>query len=472
MSRYRELALTLQHRIERGSYAPGQKLPGIRRLATETGYSPTTVIAALRLLEDDGWLHARPRSGFYVPNRPSSLALPATSNPPVGPQLVQTQQRALQLTQDSQQAGVLPLGTAIPAAAFLPLASLQRALAQAVRHAGVRLSQYGFPPGDPLLRQQIARRMGLAGCELGPDQILITSGAQEAMTLALQATCTPGGIVAVESPCFYGLLQLIESLGLQALEIPTDPRQGIQLEALQQALAQWPIQACALVANFSNPLGHCMTDHAKRQLVAMLAAAEVPLIENDIYGDLGFSLQRPSACKSFDQQGLVLYCNSFAKSLSPAIRLGWLAAGRYHQRSQYLKYATSLASPTLAQLAVSRLLATGGFEAWLRQVRRRYSQQIARFSELIQQQFPASTKVSQPQGGFMLWLEFEPQVDALSLQEQALEFGLSLAPGPMFSASGKYRHCIRLNCAQPLTPALIQALTRLGQLVSRLTQTE
>lgn len=465
MRRYQQLAQQLRHRIEQGQYPAGSRLPGVRPLAAELGCSITSLISALRRLEDEALISARHRSGFYVSAPARPLPMPAASNPPQGPQLVQNQQRALQLTQNSQQPGLLPLATAIPAAEFLPLHAVQRALSYAVRHAGKALSQYSFPPGDPNLRHKIAQRMGFAGCELTGADLLITSGCQEALSLALRATCRPGGIVAVESPCFYGLLQIIDSLGLKAIEIPTDPRTGISLAALQLALEQWPIQACALMANFSNPLGYCISDADKQQLVNLLAHFDVPLIENDIYGDLGFGPARPSACKSFDQQGLVIYCNSFAKTLSPALRLGWIAAGRYQSQIEYLKYAQSLASPTLAQIAVSHLLSQGQFDAWLRQVRLSYRQQIDRFRALIGQHFPASTKVSQPQGGFMLWLELPATVDAWQLSQQAMQFGLSLAPGPMFSATGKYRHCIRLNCAQPITTELQQALAALGQAV-------
>ena len=462
---YDQVAKQLAGQIDRGLYGPGDRLPGVRRLARQFGVSISTIVQAQRLLEDDGRIEARPRSGYYVRAqtwpRPES---PAISRPTIRPVPVTGQELVLRLVQAANEPGFVQLGAAVPAPDFLPTGTMQRALVAAARSGGEDLATYQFPPGSHELRRQIARRMADAGCQVAPDEIVITSGCQEALILALRAVTGPGDVVAVESPCFYGLLQAIDSLGLKALEIPTDPATGISLEALELALEKWPVRACVLSANFSNPLGGIMPIERKRALVALLARHDLPLIEDDIYGDLGFESGRPPALRAFDDTGGVIYCASFSKTLSPGLRVGWMVPGRWREQVAYLKYVTSLAAPTLSQQAVADFLGQGGYERHLRRVRNHYARHVASMTRAVGRYFPAGTRVTRPRGGFVIWVEFPETVDALALCQKALAERISIAPGTVFSASGKYRNCIRLNCAQPWSDTLEQALLSLGRM--------
>ncbi len=462
---YERVARQLAGQMDQGLYRPGDRLPGVRRLAHQFGVSISTIVQAQRLLEDDGRIEARPRSGWYVRAqawpRPEP---PAISRPTVKPVPVTGQELVLRLVQAANEPDFVQLGAAVPAPDFLPTRAIQRALAAAARAGGANLATYQFPPGSPELRRQIARRMADAGCQVAPDEIVITSGCQEALILALRAVAGPGDVVAIESPSFYGLLQAIDSLGLKALEIPTDPATGISLEALELALEKWPVRACALTANFSNPLGGIMPVEKKQALVALLARHEIPLIEDDIYGDLGFEGERPQALRSFDETGGVIYCASFSKTLSPGLRVGWMVPGRWREQVEYLKYVTSLAAPTLSQRAVADFLHHGGYDRHLRQVRGAYARQVALMTRAVGKYFPAGTRVTQPRGGFVIWVELQGQVDALSLCQRALEQHISIAPGPVFSASGKYRNFIRLNCAQPWSDTLDKAVMTVGRM--------
>ncbi len=464
---YEQVATRLAEQIDEGLYRPGDRLPGVRRLARQFGVSISTIVQAQGLLEDDGHLEARPRSGYYVRAqvwpRPEA---PAISRPTVRPMPVTGQELVLRLVQAANEPDFIQLGAAVPAPDFLPTRAIQRALAAAARAGGRELATYQFPPGSPELRRQIARRMADAGCRLTPDEIIITSGCQDALILALRAVASPGDVVVIESPSFYGLLQAIDSLGMKALEIPTDPATGISLEALELALEKWPVRACVLTANFSNPLGCVMPVDKKRALVALLARLDIPLIEDDIYGELGFAGDRPPALRAFDETGGVIYCASFSKSLSPGLRLGWMAPGRWREQIEYLKYVTSLAAPTLSQLAVADFLQHGGYDRHLRQVRGAYARQVAIMTRAVGKYFPEGARVTQPRGGFVLWVELPEKVDALSLCQQALEQRISIAPGPVFSASGKYRNFIRLNCAQPWNDALDRALMIVGRMAA------
>jgi len=465
--RYERLAEALLDDIGKGIYRPGDRLPGVRRLAAGHGVSVSTAVAACRRLEDDGVIEARPRSGYFVRAGVGRwLELPPVSRPEIRPAEVTGQDLVLRLVQATNDPSILQLGAAVPDPAFLPTRAIERALARAGRQHRSRAATYEFPPGAPELRRQIARRLAERGCHDSPDEIVITNGAQEAIALALQAVARPGDVVAVDSPTFYGLLQVIESLELRALEIPTDPEAGIELSALQLAIDRWPVTACVTVPSYSNPLGSCMPDERRRALVELLGRHRIALIEDDVYGELGFSGPLPRTLRAWQGRGEVIHCGSFSKTLSPGLRIGWIAAGeRLFERVEYLKYVENLAAPTLPQLAVADYLAHGGYDRYLASARREYARAVARMREAVGRLFPPGTRVSRPKGGFVLWVELPEHVDTLRLANRALAAGISIAPGPAFSSTGKYRNCLRLSCATPWSPRVERGLHRLATLL-------
>ncbi|MGM0413337.1 MAG: PLP-dependent aminotransferase family protein, partial [Pseudomonadota bacterium] len=389
---------------------------------------------------------------------------PAPSRPGGEPTPVTGQALVLRVVQAAGEPDVAQLGAAVPHADFLPARGMRRAFAGVPRRWGGRELDYAFPPGPLELRQPIARRMAEAGCQLGPEEIVITNGAQEALVLALRAVAEPGEVVAIESPTFYGILQAIEAQGLRALEIPTDPDEGVSPEALALALDQWPVAAALLMPSFGNPLGHCASAERRRALVELLEEREVPLIEDDVYGDLAFEPPRPWAAKAHETRGGVLYCSSFSKTLSPGLRVGWIAPGRYRDRVEYLKYAGSSSTPAWPGLAVADFLERGGYDRYLRQARGDHARAVDRMGRAVARYFPPGTRQTRPAGGFVLWVELPEAVDALELYRRALAEGISIAPGPMFSPTQRFRNFVRLNCAQPWDARLERALARLGEM--------
>lgn len=465
-SLYQQLADEIAQRIASGTYVPGERLPGVRTLARTRGVSVATAVTAYQVLADRGHIEARPRSGYYVRERQIIHSIePDSSTNTVAPRLVSNQAMAMALIKAANHPGIVQLGAAVPDPAFLPTQAIGRALAKVMRVDRSQAAGYMMPPGAPELRRQIAKRMNESGSEVSADNIVITTGCQEALSLALRAVTKPGDVVVVESPTFYGLLHVLESLGLEALEIPSHPRDGIALDALAFALDRWPVKACVISPNFSNPLGCSMPDENKRTLIRLLDKFQIPLIEDDVYGDLGFNQRRPTTCKGLSPQADILYCGSFSKSLSPGLRVGWIAAGRHHDRIEYLKYVTSIASPTAPQLAVAELLANGRYERYLREVRGRYASAVARMSDAVMKYFPEGTRVSLPQGGFVLWVELPGGNDSFEMARRALKQGISIAPGPLFSASGKFANNFRLSCARVWDDRLERALIALARLV-------
>lgn len=322
-----------------------------------------------------------------------------------------------------------------------------------------------LPPGNPELIRQIARRYQERGIGVDPGEIVVTIGATEAINLCLQAVARPGDTIAVESPTFYAMLHAIERMGMRAIEIATHPKLGIDLDALASALERERIAACMVMPNFQNPLGFQMPDERKAALVELLARHEVPVIENDVYHELYYGEARPSALKTFDRQGLVLHCASFSKSLSPGYRIGWAMPGRFRDRVEKLKFLNTLATPAIEQLAIAEYLKHDGYDHHLRRIRKQYAQQANLTSAMVRRFFPEGTRLSQPQGGYVLWVELPGGIDAMRLYHAALAQHITVGPGHMFSTTGAYRHFIRLNYSYPWSEAIEEALRTLGRLV-------
>ncbi len=462
---YQQIADQILRLIQEGTLRPGDRLPSVRDQSRQRAVSITTVLEAYRLLESDGWIEARPQSGYFVAPRVTERpAEPACSKPDLDPTQVTMGELCLRVLKDTACAGLVQLAATVPNMSLLPSEKLNRLLHNLSRDVEGGGMSYDVPPGCKQLRVQIARRALASGCELRPEEIVTTFGCQEAMVICLQAVCRPGDTVAIESPTFYGILQAIEALGLKALELPTHPRTGINLDTLRYALDHHPIRAC-LIANFNNPTGACMPDEARAELVEMLARREIPLIEDDIYGDLSHRTPRPKVARAWDRKGLVMLCSSFSKTLTPGYRVGWVAPGRFFRQVEHLKFCHSLSTATLPQLAIAEYLGAGGYERYLRRVTAIYARQVGLVAQAVRRYFPAGTRATRPEGGFIVWVELPPQIDALHLYQRALKEGITFAPGPIFSPKGAYRNFLRLN-ASCWTPEVEAALARLGELAA------
>ncbi len=462
---YQQVAERMEAAIQDGTLQPGDRLPSVRKLHRQLSVSISTVLEAYRLLEDRGLIQARPQSGYYV--KPTALSSPPEPMPYAPPEQARRVDNSLafQLMQAIRQPGAVQLGAAVPAMELLPLKSLNRLMGKVLRDDPVQAHSYDVPPGCEPLRQAVARRLMDAGCAIAPDQIVTTNGTFEGVYLSLMAVTQPGDTVAIESPTYYGLLEALESLHLKALELPTNPRDGLCLEALEAVLKRRQVQVCAIVSNFSNPLGSCMDDGKKQQLVALMNRYDKPLIEDDIYGDLHFGPTRPKAIKAFDTEGLVLYCSSYSKTLSPGLRVGWSVAGRYQAQVEQLKWVMNQTTAIAPQLTVAAFLANGGYDRHLRHLRRLYQSHMAKMTQAVCEYFPLQTRLTRPEGGHVLWVELPQEISAMALHKAALERGISIAPGVIFSPSRSYENCLRLNSSSPWTPELEKAMATLGLLI-------
>jgi DNA-binding transcriptional MocR family regulator len=465
--RYEELACYVGGLVEKGALRPGGRAPSLRRLSRDRRASVTTALKAYQLLEDRGILDARPRSGYYVARRPTaSLDTPALSQPPDTPTSVAISATVLSLVEYASDPRLVPLGCAVPSPELLAAGQLDRFLARAARVKGLDYNVYTAPRGDAALRQEICRRALRWGQAWSPEDVVVTCGCTEALTLALKAVTRPGATVAIESPTYFGLLHVLEALGLKALELPTDAGAGVDLVALAHALAHKSVAACLFASSFNNPLGCTIPDARKLELLHLLTRHGVPLIEDDIYGDIYFGGERPKPFGALDPAADTIYCSSFSKTIAPGYRIGWLAAGRRMQAILQQKLASTLATPALTQAALADLLSCGGYDSHLRRVRRVFAENIDRMTRAIEQSFPAGTRVSRPAGGFVLWVELPQPADTRVLFEAAVKRGICFAPGDVFSASGRYRHCLRLSCGYGWDRRIEAGLETLGALAA------
>jgi len=460
---YEKLAGELAGMITGGVLGHGDRLPSVRRLAKDRRLSVSTVVQALRQLEDGGLVEARPQSGFFVRRALAKHAEPLARPTPEAPMPVDISQRLVRVLQAGTRPGVAPLAAALPASELMPLAALHRLYAGvARRHPSLLGSESYFNVNEPALVRQLVRRSLAWGGPLAAEEFVITNSCTEALGLCLRAVTKPGDTVAVESPAYYLMLQLLETLGLKALEIPTDPRTGMSVEALDLASRQGGIAACLIVSNGSNPLGCVMPDENKRRLAALTAARGIAVIEDDIYGDLHLGNDRPWPIKAFDQAGNVMLCASFSKSLSPSLRIGFVAAGRHRSAIALQKTITSGGTNPLTQQVLAEYLESGAYERHLRGLRRAYERQVEAMRQAIGRHFPAATRITQPQAGFVLWVELPEGIDTTGFYERAIAERVAYVPGELFSPSGMYRNCLRLNCGNPHTPEIEDAVRRLG----------
>nr|WP_218892734.1 PLP-dependent aminotransferase family protein [Duganella sp. 1224] len=471
---YETLAADIASQIAQGVIREGEKIPSVRQTSQHHNLSVSTVIRAFLLLESQGVIESRPQSGYFVRRKPAvqACAGDAAAAPPCAVDLARgatlDASQFVLTTLRSINQGSVPLGSPYPDPASFPWTRLNQYANSMARRAGQLGMTADLPPGNPELIRQIARRHLENGLAVDAGEIIVTTGATEALNLCLQAVAPPGSAIAVETPTYYALLQAIERMRMRVVEIDTDPVHGINLEALERAIVEQGVAACMVMPNFQNPLGFQMSDERKRAMVDLLARHAVPVIENDVYHELYYGDVHPTALKNYDTRGLVLHCNSFSKTLSPANRIGWALPGRYRAQVEKLKFLNTLNTPALPQLAIAEYLKNDGYDYHLRKLRKAYAQNASIMAAAVRRFFPGGTQVTTPMGGYLLWVSLPRGVQALELYARAQERGISVGAGNIFATDDAYQHCIRLNYSYPWSAEVEAAVRTLGLLAGEL----
>lgn len=461
---YETIAFSLTHQIHSGVLISGNKLPSIREICQQYKVSMSTALQAYYLLESKSLIRSVPKSGYYVSYIPQTNALPNKSNPSLYLGNEDTS-NIVSKVYDGISSDHIMLSLGVPAAELLPLSKLNKTVSHALHTLEEHGSGYEHVMGNPKLRRQIARLSATWGGKLTENDIMTTAGCTGAMLQAIIALTKKGDTIAVESPVYFGILQLALSLGLKVLELPTHPETGIELDALKTALRKNKITLCLLISNFSNPMGGTMPSEHKKEVVRLIEHHHIPLIENDMYGDLYFGTHRPENCKTYDESGLVLLCSSVSKTLAPGYRVGWLTPGKFTEQIRRVKFATAISSTTLTQEAIADFLERGRYESHLKKLRITLNNNCLNYVEAISNYFPEGTKISRPQGGFMLWVELDPKINTAELYDKTIKMKISFAPGRMFTLQNQYNNCLRLSYGIPWTNQISNAIKTIGNLI-------
>jgi DNA-binding transcriptional MocR family regulator len=465
--KYDQVSRYITELIEKGELKPGDKAPSLRNLSKELNVSISTVSQSYLSLEDQGVLTAKPQSGFFVNSMINQIKnLPKTASATGQPRRVKFGQLFEEIFANANNPRIVPFGEAKPSMEFMPVKSLTRTTRSIISRHPKKCMDYCFPPGDRRLREQIVEQYAQINTRVSVDDVIITSGATEALSLCLQTVAKRGDIIAVESPTYFAVLRMIEKMGMLALEIDTDPQTGMEMEALEEAFDTMDIKAVLASPNFSNPLGCLMPEENKRELVNMLAERDVPLIEDDVYGSVYFGDKRPRVAKSYDLNNLVLSCSSFSKSLAPGYRIGWVLAGRYRKKVVELKQATFSATSSINQIAMAEFLASGQYDRHLVRLRVNMREQVEKGRYMIARSFPDGTCISNPQGGNVVWVEMPSGCNSIDIFNRALQKNIGVTPGILFSATRRFKNYLRINCGFPWNETNQQAMTTLGEIVS------
>lgn len=467
--RYVALADELEGNISNGIFSPGEKLPSLRKLHTQLGLSISTIHQAYIELEKRGRVQVKEKSGFYVKAlKAFPLNKPPKTKGASKPSRVTVNALAETIIADLQNDEILALGAAIPSPSLMPLKQLSRIIKSTPSNVlQTQISKYDICSGNAELREELAKRMLGYTCNVTPQDIVTTSGCIDAVGLCLRAVAKPGDTILVESPAFHCFLQLIEDLNMYVLELPGCPEDGIDPESFKKTVLENNVKACLLNSNFQNPLGSVVPTRNKQDIVKIIEQFNIPLIEDDIYGDLYFGSSRPVTFKSFDTKGLVLYCSSFSKTLAPGLRIGWTVPGKFLDHVIRLKLNSYLASSETIQAATAEFLKTGAYDRHLRKLRNQVKNQASALAIAVSKYFPPDTKITFPKGGMFIWVQLNEKIDSMKVYQQAYERKISILPGVICSSSHRYRNCIRINCGLKWDEKVESGIQVLGKIIEK-----
>jgi DNA-binding transcriptional MocR family regulator len=466
---YQQVIDLIKENMDSGTLLPGDRLPSLRKMSKSTGVSVPTVRQAYIELEAQRQVESRPQSGFYVRHRSSNPMVRTARSTIARPISLSCRPLMERVYDGIDHPDLIPLGIANPSMAKTAAKKLHRAMKRVMARAEDRSVGYSTTNGEMSLRRQIAYHyLDTTGAVVEPDSICITNGGQEALLLALTAVASAGDVIAVETPTYHGLLELIDSLGMLAIEVETCPEEGVTISDLERVLNQHPVKACMFSTTLGNPLGVSMPDEDRLRLVALLEEHDVTLIEDDVYGDLRFDGTRPTPAAFLQSNARVITCGSFSKTAAPGYRIGWVISKCYSADIVRLKRSFSCSSGLLQQMTLADFMASGDYNRHLTQLRAVLKQNSERMSALVAQHFPKNTRTSKPVGGSVLWLELPGNVDAEQLFDDAIAAGISIAPGHIFSPCSCYKNFVRLSFGHPWSERIEDAMLWLGQRVSAL----
>lgn len=462
---YTQIVSRIEQQIKTGLLTTGEKLLSVRALSREQGISISTAFRAYVELENMGLIEARPKSGYYIKFWAKNFRKAPEIILPQNIEGLGVAEMIAMVYQNISQTNVLQLSRAAPPVNLIPIAKLNKSMLEALRKSPSGNTGYENLQGNLSLRKQIAKNAFNWGGNITENDVVTTQGCMEALVFCLRAVTQPGDIVAIESPTYFGIFNVLLSLDLRALEIPVDQNKGVNIEYLEKAINKMPVKACLFVTNFSNPAGSFMPEERKNKLVKLLTDKKIPLIEDDIYGEIYFGKSRPQTCKRYDTEGWVMLCSSVSKSIAPGYRVGWCIPGRFKEQIINIKMRYTITSATPTQAAIANFFETGRYDLHMRKLRRELYIQCLRYKQAIITHFPGDIKISSPQGGYALWIELNKNINALELYKAAMKQNISIAPGQVFSADGRFTNFIRVSYGLTYSDDIQHSFEILGSII-------
>ncbi|VFA41057.1 aminotransferase-like domain-containing protein [Chryseobacterium indologenes] len=461
--KYEIFTKSIEEQIRNGLLQPGDRLPSVREIKERYQLSTSSVQSGFEYLMITGLAESRLRSGYFVPQRKEeNIPEARTMLPVVVRDEVFMKNMLLTSRRTSEPAS---FNTTMPGDLLVPQKLILRTMQEVIRKKGAALLRYYPSDGSGALRKQISKQMRMHGCLLNPDEIIITDGALQALTIALRSVTKAGDVVAVDSPCVFSVLEVIANLGLKVIEIPVHYRTGFDTDYFRKACSEHNIKALAVTPNFHNPTGILMKDETKKEIVNIAETHEVCIIENDMYSDLYFEGKRPSCIKSFDTSGIVMMYSSFSKTLAPGIRLGWLYAGNFYSKSERARFILGRSVSPVYQELILSLLENNSYERHLRSFRKKLNHQAVVVLDCLRKFFPEEAYFHRPQGGYNIWGQLPEKTDMKKFYHYCENNSIMFTPGNTFSPTSRYSHHFRVVFAERITPENLFLLENAGKKV-------
>lgn len=453
----------IEENIRKGIFKPGHKLPSVREIKEQYQISISTIQNGYEHLMIAGLVESVSKSGYYVSNQINTQKAPAKPKKNIVVRDAIFKNHLALTTSLRIGRKISEFNVAAPGDLLIPQKILLRTMQQVIREQGAGLLRYYPSNGLAELKEHIVKRASAYQTIINSEELMITDGALQALYIALSAVCDTGDVVAVESPCVFSVLEVIRVLKLKVIEIPSDRASGFDVDLFKEACQKNAIKVVIVTPNFHNPTGIMLTDDQKLMLLAISLQHNVAIIENDIYGDLHFQGHRPTNIKRFDDSGLVLTYSSYAKTLAPGIRLGWLSAGKFTERAEQIKFALGSTVSPLYQETIKRLLSGSTYDRHVRTFRMQLAKNAYLATNLIATHFPENTCVTTPLGGYNIWVKLPDETDMSYFYDQCEKIGVRFTPGYTFSFSDTFEKYFRIVIADTFSPKRIEAIKLIGQ---------
>lgn len=458
---YQRLAKQITEKIDHGELEVGDKLLSIRQFAHQHQVSINTAKGCYQLLEANGKIVVKQKSGYYVAEKFEKL-IPPEQDFTSYPREVSNLEILVEIQQTAIQPNYINLGTIQLDPEFIPVSNLRRSLNRALKHAKPEDFLYCDRRGHAQLIQALVEHWREDGLYIDKQDVFISSGCLPAIALLIQVLTQENDSIIVPCPTFNGHLQLIANLNRQIIEIPASGH-GIDLERLEQVMQSGQAKVCLLTANFQNPLGYCLTHQQKQDIAQCAARYQCMVIEDDFFAECGFDNVRPLPIKYWDKNGYVIWCGSISKSISSAYRVGWFCIG---EQSHDLKTRLTAQNPPVStplQLGLADFIHSRAYHEYLCRLRPKLKVQIIDYIRFIREIFDkVLIEIRQPEGGYVLWLKLHPQLDSKDVYYAAKILHINIVPGIVFSEDAKHIQYLRLNAGHKLTSNIKNALQKIA----------